>query len=84
MARGIIGGIVLSTLVTLVLVPVFYMLVERLRSSSGRLLTVPVEGDGQAPLVGAPGEVTGIVAARIEDGPVKADGQGDGHGHQGH
>src|SRR5688572_29879738 len=31
MARGIIGGIVLSTLVTLVLVPVFYVLVERLR-----------------------------------------------------
>src|SRR5262249_56370078 len=29
MARGIIGGIVLSTLVTLVLVPVFYVLVER-------------------------------------------------------
>src|SRR5207248_11389156 len=39
MARGIIGGIVLSTLVTLVLVPVFYVLMERLRNSSGRLLT---------------------------------------------
>src|SRR5213078_4391412 len=32
MARAIIGGIVLSTLVTLVLVPVFYVLVERTRS----------------------------------------------------
>ena len=31
MARGIIGGIVLSTLVTLILVPVFYVLIERLR-----------------------------------------------------
>jgi multidrug efflux pump subunit AcrB len=31
MARGIIGGIVLSTLVTLVMVPVFYVLVERFR-----------------------------------------------------
>ncbi len=34
MARGIIGGIVLSTLVTLILVPVFYVLIERLRGSS--------------------------------------------------
>jgi HAE1 family hydrophobic/amphiphilic exporter-1 len=41
MARSIIGGIVLSTLVTLVLVPVFYVLVERLRGVAGRLLTVP-------------------------------------------
>ncbi len=41
MARGIIGGIVLSTLITLVLVPVFYVLVERLRAASGRLLVVP-------------------------------------------
>jgi HAE1 family hydrophobic/amphiphilic exporter-1 len=30
MARGIIGGIVLSTLVTLVMVPVFYVLLERM------------------------------------------------------
>jgi Cu/Ag efflux pump CusA len=45
MARGIIGGIVLSTLVTLVLVPVFYVLIERLRSRSGTLLTVPSEGE---------------------------------------
>ena len=30
MARGIIGGIVLSTLVTLVIVPVFYLLLEQL------------------------------------------------------
>jgi multidrug efflux pump subunit AcrB len=45
MARGIIGGIVLSTLVTLVLVPVFYVVIERLRSKSGRLLTVPSESE---------------------------------------
>jgi multidrug efflux pump subunit AcrB len=43
MARGIIGGIVLSTLVTLVLVPVFYVLIERLRGASGGLLVVPPE-----------------------------------------
>lgn len=41
MARGIIGGIVLSTLVTLVLVPVFYVLVERLRGLSGKFLQPP-------------------------------------------
>jgi HAE1 family hydrophobic/amphiphilic exporter-1 len=41
MARGIIGGIVLSTLVTLVLVPVFYVLIEHLRGSSGKLLSAP-------------------------------------------
>jgi HAE1 family hydrophobic/amphiphilic exporter-1 len=41
MARGIIGGIVLSTLVTLVLVPVFYALIERMRNASGRLLVAP-------------------------------------------
>ncbi|MFO0877133.1 MAG: efflux RND transporter permease subunit [Gemmataceae bacterium] len=43
MARAIIGGILLSTLVTLILVPVFYELVERMRAASGRLLTVPQE-----------------------------------------
>lgn len=37
MARGIIGGIVLSTLITLILVPVFYVLLERLRGASVRL-----------------------------------------------
>jgi HAE1 family hydrophobic/amphiphilic exporter-1 len=41
MARGIIGGIVLSTLVTLILVPVFYVLIERLRAGSRKLLVVP-------------------------------------------
>jgi HAE1 family hydrophobic/amphiphilic exporter-1 len=44
MARAIIGGIVLSTLVTLVLVPVFYMLVERMRAASGRVLSAPAAG----------------------------------------
>lgn len=43
MARGIIGGIILSTLVTLVLVPVFYVLMERLRGMTGKLLVVPEE-----------------------------------------
>jgi multidrug efflux pump subunit AcrB len=38
MARAIIGGIVLSTLVTLYLVPVFYVLIERLRAGFGRLV----------------------------------------------
>ena len=47
MARGIIGGIVLSTLVTLVLVPVFYVLIERLRGGSGRLLSAPRPEDKQ-------------------------------------
>jgi multidrug efflux pump subunit AcrB len=41
MARGIIGGIILSTLVTLILVPVFYVLVERIRAVSGRILRSP-------------------------------------------
>jgi hypothetical protein len=44
MARGIIGGIVLSTLVTLVLVPVFYVLIERLRGASGVFLRPPAGG----------------------------------------
>ena len=41
MARGIIGGIVLSTLITLILVPVFYVLLERMRGVSGKLLVAP-------------------------------------------
>jgi multidrug efflux pump subunit AcrB len=41
MARGIIGGIVLSTLVTLVLVPVFYVLIERLRGAAKKLVVAP-------------------------------------------
>src|SRR5213079_3255101 len=44
MARGIIGGIILSTLVTLVLVPVFYVLIERLRGMTGMMLKLP-EGE---------------------------------------
>jgi HAE1 family hydrophobic/amphiphilic exporter-1 len=48
MARGIIGGIVLSTLVTLVLVPVFYVLIERLRGNTGALLAAPAD-DEKAP-----------------------------------
>src|SRR5262245_63065524 len=41
MARAIIGGIVLSTLVTLVLVPVFSVLIERRRGMSGKLVKAP-------------------------------------------
>ena len=44
MARAIIGGILLSTLITLVLVPVFYVLVERLRLQTRLLLRKP-EGE---------------------------------------
>jgi multidrug efflux pump subunit AcrB len=58
MARGIIGGIVLSTLITLVLVPVFYVLIERLRGKSGKLLLEPAEANGQVP-AGKPHEPTG-------------------------
>jgi multidrug efflux pump subunit AcrB len=63
MARAIIGGIVLSTLVTLVLVPVFYALVERMRGLAGRLVTVPEEAPGppQAPQV--PPSANGDTAA---------------------
>jgi multidrug efflux pump subunit AcrB len=43
MARSIIGGIVLSTLVTLIIVPVFYVLIERIRGASGIFLRVPEE-----------------------------------------
>jgi multidrug efflux pump subunit AcrB len=43
MARAIIGGIVLSTLITLILVPVFYVLMERLRGASGALFAEPAE-----------------------------------------
>jgi HAE1 family hydrophobic/amphiphilic exporter-1 len=49
MARGIIGGIVLSTLVTLVLVPVFYVLIERLRGGSGKLLLIPPDEEAPRP-----------------------------------
>ncbi|MCI0459386.1 MAG: efflux RND transporter permease subunit [Gemmataceae bacterium] len=62
MARGIIGGIVLSTLVTLVLVPVFYVLIERLRKASGKLLKPPPseeETPGE-PVVAAAHAPTGI------------------------
>jgi multidrug efflux pump subunit AcrB len=49
MARGIIGGIVLSTLVTLVLVPVFYVLVERMRRMSGKFITAPPADNASLP-----------------------------------
>lgn len=49
MARAIIGGIVLSTLITLILVPVFYVLLERLRAASGGLLVAPkAPGDDES------------------------------------
>src|SRR5262249_20242929 len=62
MARGIIGGIVLSTLVTLVLVPVFYVLIERLRASSGLLLAAPPEDEGPR-AEGAPAPAAGAIQA---------------------
>jgi HAE1 family hydrophobic/amphiphilic exporter-1 len=68
MARGIIGGIVLSTLVTLVLVPVFYVLMERLRGVSGKVLVVPAEAEDHAPAPPPP--------AGIQPGP---DGPTSGH-----
>jgi multidrug efflux pump subunit AcrB len=45
MARAIIGGIVLSTMVTLVLVPVFYVMMERLRAGVRHLVAAPGDGD---------------------------------------
>jgi multidrug efflux pump subunit AcrB len=49
MARSIIGGIILSTLVTLVLVPVFYIVVERLREAAKRLIIAPADPAPTAP-----------------------------------
>lgn len=50
MARGIIGGMLLSTLVTLLLVPVFYQLTERVRGWSHWLLeTAPETSAAEAP-----------------------------------
>src|SRR5205823_4209466 len=43
MARAIIGGIILSTLVTLILVPVVYVLVERLGGVCGKVVVAPEE-----------------------------------------
>ena len=43
MARAIIGGILLSTLNTLVLAPVFDVLVERLRAQTRILIRKPEE-----------------------------------------
>jgi HAE1 family hydrophobic/amphiphilic exporter-1 len=77
MARAIIGGIVLSTLVTLVLVPVFYVLVERLRSASGRLLTVPAGVKEQAPATMLPatdGHTEGIRVVVVDERPAEGDG----------
>ncbi len=49
MARGIIGGIVLSTLVTLILVPVFYVLMEKLRANLRLLIRTPTPAPMQTP-----------------------------------
>jgi multidrug efflux pump len=43
MARGIIGGILLSTLVTLILVPVFYVLMEKVRVAASKLVVMPAQ-----------------------------------------
>src|SRR5262249_61186006 len=65
MARAIIGGIVLSTLITLVLVPVFYVLAERLRSGGGWLLKAPAKEPEKAEAAHAEGngEVNGAAKA---------------------
>jgi multidrug efflux pump subunit AcrB len=72
MARAIIGGIVLSTLVTLVLVPVFYVLVERLREASGRILSVPA-GDAHAAKATIHATADEVVAIRAQ-GPAEPRG----------
>jgi HAE1 family hydrophobic/amphiphilic exporter-1 len=59
MARAIIGGIVLSTLITLILVPVFYVLMERLRSLTGRLAVAPAAPAPAPAAVGVNGPVEG-------------------------
>jgi hypothetical protein len=72
MARAIIGGIVLSTLVTLVLVPVFYVLVERMRRLAGRLVTVPEErAPAPPPSVNGDAEATRLSAGPILQTPAK-------------
>lgn len=55
MARAIIGGIIVSTLVTLILVPVFYVLVERLRGWLATLVrpTVPMPRTNPTPAIKA-------------------------------
>jgi multidrug efflux pump subunit AcrB len=43
MARAIIGGILVSTLITLYLVPVFYLLTEQIRGVVQKLVVKPEE-----------------------------------------
>jgi HAE1 family hydrophobic/amphiphilic exporter-1 len=75
MARGIIGGIVLSTLVTLILVPVFYVLIERLRGVTGMLVVAPASPpppDGQPTADGAgPTLPAEALATSFKKGPEK-------------
>ena len=76
MARGIIGGIVLSTLVTLLLVPVFYVLIERLRGTSTKLVVAPPEeGLAKMPIVvamkSAPPTATGAPTESLAAGRVE-------------
>ncbi len=63
MARAIIGGIILSTLVTLVLVPVFYELIEKLRAISGGLVRKPSEAVEQPHGIRAVASVAGSTTA---------------------
>jgi HAE1 family hydrophobic/amphiphilic exporter-1 len=76
MARGIIGGIVLSTLVTLVLVPVFYVLIERLRGASNRLLLSPAEPEDSAKLKSIDLTPPALLPVGIK---AKPDGQAETH-----
>jgi HAE1 family hydrophobic/amphiphilic exporter-1 len=78
MARGIIGGIVLSTLVTLVLVPVFYVLIEQLRGGRGKLIAAPQELEPLPPRAAAL-PVTDGVHVRAKDLSPVADGPGRGN-----
>src|SRR5262249_25111973 len=73
MARAIIGGIVLSTLITLVLVPVFYVLIETLGGASGRLLKAP---EAEPSTNGEAGHADGNGAALPGAGAVQAREEG--------
>jgi HAE1 family hydrophobic/amphiphilic exporter-1 len=55
MARAIVGGLVFSTVVTLLVLPVVYALLDDLRKHAGRVLRASVAGpDGEARLAAEP------------------------------
>ena len=73
MARAVIGGLVTSTLLTLVVVPVVYTYLDDLRLKAGRLRALELHGDARelhqpVRLAGDPGQrpdVTGRQPASI-------------------